>query len=339
MPNYDMLFADTSGFGIQTVMAQAQHPFTAHHYNPESHEAKMVLRLVPPLVGRALHLGVVGYCVFQFLCFVILGYALARVLLRASESAAIATMGVIAMATAMPGMLWNDDLRGLFDGTALMFMILAMLFRNPLAIAACLFLGEFTDERAIIAAPLIFGFHLMNDGREFPTDWRTLLRGNWRSAAVIAAVLACLAAREALYLKLGLATGRSASDLWYIEHNINEWGVGVWSGLEGGWLVVAAGLLVLLLRRAYLLFAGLALSVLVIAVAAISVFDISRSAVYALPAFVAATGIVTASEKNARPLFFWAMLASVLWPTYYVTGTFKLHWVLPMPLSLVRFGR
>jgi hypothetical protein len=200
-------------------------------FAPESNPAKRNFRITVPLMAHASGLGMRAV---PFIRFALQGVLLVGLLL-AAERACGDRLAALCAALAVAGTyvgtsVWMDEWRWL-DNCAQAFMVLALVARRPAWAVAALLAAAFTDERALIAAPLIALFHAWTGGR----------RGlAW---APVAAVPIYLGMRLFLSLALHLhnaAAGIGTADM--ILPNLRVSPLGAWGALKGGWLLVALGL-------------------------------------------------------------------------------------------------
>jgi hypothetical protein len=301
-------------------------------FPPASNPAKRNFRLTVPLAAHASGLGMAAV---PFIRYVLQGVLLVGLLLAGERACGdrIAALGAaLAVAGTYVGTsVWMDEWHW-FDNCAQAFMVLALLARRPAWAFAALLAAAFTDERALVAAPLIALFHFWTGGR------RSLV---WASFAAVAAYIA---ARIALSMALGLhnpAGAIGAADT--VFPNLRVLPLGVWGAIEGGWFLVAAACAASLRagdRRSLML---LAAAVLLPVAASVFVIDFSKSASYAFPAVFAALALWAASVPAGaaaprRPLLRrWAALAaavSLLAPNFFIMGrTFVQPSVLFLGLS------
>jgi hypothetical protein len=287
-------------------------------FPPASNPAKRNFRLTVPLAAHVSGLGMAAVPILRY----VLQAVLLIGLLLAGERACGDRIAALGAALAVAGTyvgtsVWMDEWHW-FDNCAQAFMVLALVARRPAWVFAAMVAAAFTDERALVAAPLIALFHVWTDG------------GRNRAWSPFAAVAAYLAARIALSAALHLhnpAGAIGAADT--VLPNLRVLPLGVWGALEGGWLLVAAACAASVGagngRSALLLAAAAALPV----AASVFVIDFSKSASYAFPAVFAALALWAASMPSdgtagrMLPLRRWTGLAaavSLLVPNFFIMG-------------------
>ena len=113
-----------------------------------------------------------------------------------------------------------------------------MRTRAPLA-AAALFAAAWTDERALLAAPLLLVYALQR-------------RERVRGIAIVAAGAAYAVTRIYFSDAYHLHTTADGTGFAVFLHHFNMVPLGIWTGLAGCWLIVAAGLWSLVVQRRFL---------------------------------------------------------------------------------------
>lgn len=285
-------------------------------FPPESNQAKRNFRITVPLIAHATGLGMSAVPVIRFA----LQGMLLVCLLLAAERACGDRLAALGAALAVAGTyvgtsVWMDEW-GWFDNCAQAFLLLALVVRGPLPVAAAMLAAAFTDERSLIAAPLVCLFHA----------WTGAGRGaRW---APLATIPAYVAARAALSLALGLhnaSAGIGTYDM--VSLNLRAFPAGAWSAFEGGWLLVAVACLASFRasRRVQALLLAAAASAPVLA--AVAVTDFSRSASYGFPAVLAGLALwasLPAGAPGTRDrIRRWAAAAAVvslISPNLFVMG-------------------
>src|SRR5262249_17479499 len=150
------------------------------------------------------------------------------------------------------------------------------------------FLGAWTDERALFASSLVYLYHVYLRQRE-GADWRASYFGA-TPIAVIVVGIAYIVLRFAMAQHYQLAP--PSGGLMLVISDASNLPIGCWTALEGGWLLVVPALLILAQTRqfAFLTLYGSAISIVLIC--AMSVVDITRSMAYAVPAIFIAIAVL-----------------------------------------------
>lgn len=314
--------------------AQQVESITGYWHAHPVHD-NLIFRLTMPVLAHTLHLGVIGCFAVQFAAGILLFYLLARLLERATHDRCVALLVCLGVAGTWGGVTSFVELRGIFDGVAIFLVLAAMYVRQPVGIAVLIFAASFTDERAILAAGFAYLWWVLESD---PSRLRRA--GSWfnpRSLSVAAGVAGHLVLRYYLSQRFGLHTEGSAQLLSgnaIFVSQINNFPLGVWTGLEGLWVLVCLSLLSLKGISKPLLVAYVGL-VLVIAFAAGSVVDITRSMAYLLPAVPVAIASLR-SDRNLRWVSLVAASVCLACPTWYAGGTNSVWWQYPLPVQLIR---
>ena len=332
-PSYERLATEFAE-SWRAVLAQAAHPFTPGRHEPTSHQAKMAFRLTVPLVARMLHLGVVGILLLQAVAGAVLFYLSAKLFLRLTGDKTAALLLTLSLSFIYAGRVSFTEIRGIFDGVAMLFLVVSMSFSNPLLVFTGVFLAAWTDERGLIATSLVMLFWVHSA--------QSALRKavNPTTVAVFLAWAAYFVTRYLVARTFGLSTPTQGVGIRLLIDQTNNLPVGVWSALEGCWLLVLSSLLVLWRHKQLVFSAAYVGSISLLLLVAMSVVDITRSMAYLLPTFFLATMIVAKSEtqNTFRKVVFVAMLLSFAYPAYYTGGDYYINWTYPLPLQLFRYA-
>ncbi len=325
------------------IQQQSAHPLTpVAGLDPLSHEAKRVFRLTLPLLaklwpaesarGKMLFLFAVQYAA-GFLFFVLCATLFHTVL----EHRAAAVLFTLSTAFIYPGQACFYDLIGLFDGVALVFLLLTFACRAPALVFGCLFAAFWVDERAIIAASFTYLWHKLRAGAE--TGWRQLLLPDRHSIVVPLAIAVTLGLRLWLTKTHGFVLPVAEGGIGFSEFMRSErlfrLPLGILSPFKSHWALLGLAALTLWLDRRLALLALGTAAVLASTAAAVAVVDITRSLAYAFPVVFLATRCV-AQASSPRFMFGLAALLlplSILLPSYGVmTGA---DWMFPMPVKVL----
>ena len=123
----------------------------------------------------------------------------------------------------------------------------------------------------------------------------------------------------------------------YFKDQINNLPIGIWSGLEGFWVVILLSFIVLFYHKNKWFLFAYGISILIIIFVALSVIDITRSMAYLLPSIFISLNIVYRVEsKSFNRYLSLAVLVLCLFPTYYVGGRNTIQLFYPLPLQLIR---
>ncbi len=269
-----------------------------------SNLGKRAFRLTMPVIGHLFGLKVAHLFIIQQLVGVLLFLVIAKLAETTTGDRVTALLMTIAFTCTYVGKACFLDITfGWFDGVAYCCLALAMLYRNPLLIGLFTFLACWVDERAVLASGLVFVWWKVQEAGEDAFSLPRLFSFKRYSVTVLLIVLLYGVIRVALGRQYGLATpvgSQHQVGLEWVRVNVaNYLAAGLFSSLEFFWLLLIGAVGLLFERGKVLLalvFAGL---VALIAGAALSVADVTRSLCYAFPAVFIALHLVGQPQKQA----------------------------------------
>jgi hypothetical protein len=310
-------------------------PFSGKEYTAESHEAKLTFRMTIPLIANLLGLKTLGILILQGLFGFLLFWVSAHLFEKITEDPVSALLLTLSLSFIWAGKCSFVELRGMFDGVALFFLVMSCYFRNPLLIFAGIFLASWTDERGLIASTLVFLFWWFTKGMSL----KNII--SLQTSAVIGAWIAYFLTRYWLIHVCHFKTvvGSNLGVSCFIRQMSNMPG-GIWTALEGNWILVLIALAFLFKSKEYLPALMYALAILLLIVVAMAVIDITRSMAYIFPAMFIAVMIIqkksTESVHSFRKIMLLATTISFIYPAYYFDGPFQALWTYPFPLYILR---
>lgn len=329
----------------------------------DQHVGNLTFRVFPRLLGAGFGFEHQWqFLLVQFLFGLAFLWAAAKLFDEVLRSRVLAALLTIGTATIWAGATaWLEN-RGLFDAIAISLLALAMVARRPWVALPLALAAGFTDERAVIALPMVVLWQVMRPEPE-PADvgdadadadvdadradaieprseavttrwrWRALLRPT--PLVLMAALLIHFGIRTWLKHRYGLHENRNR----YPENpftQIRNYPNGLWGAFEGLWILVVAGVATFVHRRQWteavlvVLAGGASLT------AGVSVVDISRAIAYAWPMVpLAMLGLVGIARPAVRTLIWLAVAVCVIWPMVYTAGDQTVDWSYPAPLVVV----
>ena len=317
-PSYETLGTRFVQSTWQAAQLKADNPMldTGPMFRPRSHNSKLTFRLTVPVVAHVLHLRRTGVLIGTAFVGILLLYTVLKIAESVTGDRGMAFLVCLAIACVWPGLAAFHDLRGgYYDAVALCLLLLSMAAEWPALAGICAFLAAWTDERALIALPLVLLFGATN--------------ARARVAAIAIAGAGYAVTRAALAFLYGWTTNTAGAGFGVFRHQASMIPLGIWTGLGGCWILVFASIYVLLRNKQFLTLALFALALALVLAAASMVFDLTRSAAYCLPAVFVALAIL---QRHRPPrlvsrLVFIAAALSLLLPTLYLEGknVFRLH--------------
>ncbi len=334
-PSYDALGTNFHQSTWRDIQIKFDHPFidTAKLFPAGSHESNLTFRLTVPILAHVFHLHELELLIFFALVGIVLLYLVLKVSFTLSDSKRVALFVCLTTACAWPGEAAFHELRGgYYDALALCLLVAAFATSSSLLAAAFLFLAAWTDERALIASSFVFLLYAYQN-----SGIRRFLTG--KPAAVIVAAAAYLGTRAYLTATHSYILSTSGVGLSVLAQQINVIPLAIWTGLGGGWILVALGLATLFRQKSYLAFAAFCAVLAGMMVASLAVADVTRSMAYCLPAVFVALAALSSSEEPKRIEGIAAISAAIsfLVPTYYLEGNAGLWWLYPLPMQIVRW--
>lgn len=326
------------------IEEQARHPLSNdlsfYAVSPTLHQNKLAFRLTLPILARVFHLGQTGLIVLQFVLGVLLLIAVGKIMYELYGDRIVAIATVFGVSSLYAGKAAFLELGGVGDAVAFAFLTFAAALRTPPLIFGAVLAAAFSDERAVIAAPLVALYWAVKDA-DGPKRiaWFTP-----RPLAVGGALLSYGSLRLYLGYRYGLRAepaplsmiiGILTSNLAVMQWEIPRALAGLWV-----WVIAAAVLLWRSGSRLVTLLAALNAGAVV---ALAMLVDFQRSAAYLLPLlFVAwaALARLNLSTRNARDIAIVSFVVSLLIPVNsYFAPTTRYADANLFPVEMVRLVR
>lgn len=320
-----------------------EHPLTASNFTPVSHAAKKTFRLTVPLIAKFFHLN--NYLVFLLqilvsICFLYFTVVLVQQMTGDNISALLAAAGMVFIYTGHAGF---TDINTWFDEFAFLFLIMAMLYRNPLIIFFCLQLACWTDERALLSCGLVFIWWKLNEAKSSSFSFTSLFKLQWQSSVVVLSLFFYVALRLFLSSAYGLRTPLDGAGINTIMKNTDFMGMALWSAFEGFWILNITAMILIWHKRLY--FLGFCLMVVsaIITLVAFSVFDLTRSIAYIFPVIFISVLLLKdeLALKSMRKLLMLSAVVCFLFPAYYIITDVSPYilWYKPLFVRVIDFVR
>ena len=314
---YEKTFKEIKGW--QAFHQQREHPFTALNFNEASNAAKRTFRLTVPILAFAFHLNDYAIIVFEWLVNILLIYFSLLLFEKITKDKTLALFGTIGFTFIYIGHSGFTDNNAWFDVVAYLFLLLAMLYSNIFLIFIFTFLAAWTDERAVVASLLIFLWWKFNEIKAADFSFAAYFKFEKKSSAVLLALLFYGFGRFLLTNYFGLQTPAKGIGLEVLMNATDAMGLGLWSALEGFWLLLIVCCIFLFRQKKYVVALSISLMIAVIMLIAYSVEDITKSAGYMFPVIFIAVAILfeTISKIDLRRLLLLCASICFLFPSYY----------------------
>lgn len=319
----------------EPLFDKANNLFANSSYGEGTHAAKLTFRLVLPMIVHYTQLNITGVLVLLGIVGMLNFYLVTRLANNILHDKREAFIIGLCSALIYFGKCSFTELRGtMFDGLAIFFLLCALNTRYHILLAVFVFLASWTDERALVGSLLVWMFYVIKNDHK-----RMGLRLFTPQALWIYAAWAAYAGgRYFLGYFYGMHPDTKGVGMSVLLNQINNIPLGIWSALEGLWILVLYSMLLLYKDKRYLellKYAGICALILLIGV---SVVDITRSVVYIFPAvFAALLTIHKYADKTTLNRLLWlALILCFVYPAYYTGGKSSIWWTYPLPLQLLR---
>ena len=331
-PNYHRFEFGNSPFMREAMEWKFAHPLLpipvqqiAEQFHAEgelgniSHMEKCSYRVLIPLVAHVFGFGTTTALIIQQVLaalLLLLALAILRHLFQDTLSALFASM---MLAASFPGQ-WGFSDFVCFDGYGYFLIAMALWTRSPWVLAATVFAGGLCDERVILVTPLIW---LWNSVRSGPNDFsiKNLLWPRATHWGLIAGVLLFGMVRIYLGLKWGtLVETSEIGERFLFIKGLHFLPLTVLTGFKGGVVIFFFSIALLLARRRFALLALAIFAALPALLAAVMVWDLSRSFYYIFPALFLGMAVMAnqCSRRECRKIMFCACLGSLVFSTCFI---------------------
>jgi hypothetical protein len=338
-PSYDALNWTYVRATWQNVQPLLDHPLADPAKLPGSaldpRLVNLTFRRTVLVLARLLHLGEAALLILFGLLGVLLLWEALAVTYAVTASKRTAVFLCLGAACIWPGEAAFHDLRGgYFDAAGLCLLVLALSRSSMLMIAGCVFLAAWTDERALIASYFVYLFFV---ARSPCAGIRKAILG--KPGAVIAAWVGYFVTRAYYTATHSLTATSGGIGLSTFFQQANVIPLGIWTGLEGLWLIVFCGICAMIVQKRYLFAASFGGVLSVLMLSALAITDVTRTVSYCFPAVFVAISFLAESApmKQVEKLTMIAGLVSFLVPTYYVQGSTGFWWLYPLPVHVIRW--
>jgi hypothetical protein len=297
-PSYQTYLSGKLESKWSAISEQIKDPFSPKEYSDMSHNSKLAFRLTVPVIAHVLHVDRIGCFVIQAICFIILFYTLLSLAYSVTQDKITSLLILGGIAFMFVGNVLVSDLRAIFDVVA--FCFIALTIRD-------LPLTSFTLQ--------------------------DLMKLKSPAIAVVFSWLLYFLLRWSLGHYFGLKTSDGGTNM--LSKQLNNILFGAWTGLEGFWVIVGLGCILLYLKRYYLLLLVISGAMLVVMYVAYSVIDITRSFAYIFPVIFIFLQVL-AKLENREAIRKYALITFLicLFPTYYTDGEGGILYYFPLPFRI-----
>lgn len=290
------------------------------------HLHKKSFRVTVPLLAKLTRVGLRGALVAQQVTSFLFLSLIFIMLKRITQDEIAALLGSVAIACSFTAQ-WGFNDFVYFDGIAYFLMLLVLFSRNAVLIPLLVVAAGFTDERAIVAAPLLY---VCLAGTEQRGKGLSLLIPNAAQIVLIGGVCCFLVLRFLMARRMGIAYDISGVGLMTLKYNVLTLPLALGLVSKGSAVLLAAAAVILVAKKELRFLTMAALTVLPCLMAAMLVYDLSRSLAYAYPAVLLSYGVLADATElsTVRRLSLAAAVVSLAFPSYYIL--LGLHPMLPV---------
>ena len=304
---------------------QIKHPFIPIDAPSWSHISKMTFRLFPVFVGKVFFLNKSSFILLMYLVGFLIVLLTIKSIYKVTQSKYKSFLLTISFSFIYAGKLSFLELRGIFDGIAILLLIFSIYNRNVLNVYFSILFASFTDERALIVSGFVFIYYLSLN----------LSFKNRIALSVFFAWLSYFIIRFLLVYLFGFNTSTGGISLKNLALNFNFFPFSLYSSMEGFWIVVIMFYFTLY-KKSKFIFILFSILFSIYFVSCYSVFDVSRSF-----SFLCVLIFISIFEiSNNEPYFFTKNTCGVIFilcfffPTYIFGGN-EANWIKPLFLDLV----
>lgn len=267
------------GFFWDDIIKQGADPFTPKEYEAGSHEANQTFRLTIPLIAYALHLNVASLYLLHVLVGLLFLWIVTRIVNDILKNRVLTFYFLTGFTGIYAGANFYINYLGHADIFPFCLMALAFYFRQPLLVLLFTQLAFWCDERAIINSTYL-GLWLVLPLVQQIVKERKFEIKQIPTAAVALVISAglYLVLRQWLATTYGLKVGHD-NDL---SRRTTLWSLSIIGdkftrGLEGFWLIIFAGMTVLVMIKDWVSFILLGACLLATGAIGVMVADGTRS--------------------------------------------------------------
>lgn len=299
---------------------KVNHPLTQSTFNENTHAAKKVFRLTVPVLAKITFLNNWGVFALQFIINLLFLFFTIKLIEKITADRVAAAFTTIGLTFIYAGHAGFTDINTWFDNFAFFFLLLSMFSSRAVLIFIFIQLACWTDERAFFACSLVFIFMKIREISESDFKWKSAIKISPNSFAVVVSILFYIAGRMLLTHFTGLTTPTGSIGLKVLINQTQFYGMGIWTALEGFWILIIITLLLLWFKRQYLLLIMIGTATTVSLLISFMVFDITRSSAYIFPLIFVSISLLknNLTIENMRKLLLISATVCFLFPAYYI---------------------
>jgi hypothetical protein len=305
-----------------------------------SHASKIAFRLTVPMIVRVLHIDWRGALALQFCLGVALLFLAGKIALDLFGDRIVAVATIFGVSAIYAGKAAFLQLGGMCDAFAYFFLTVAIAFRNPPLIVIAVLAASFTDERAMVIAPLVLVYWAVRSQKAGGPNWFTA-----QSIAVVVALVAAVVIRLVLMLGYGLhipvGTGKDAG-FDVLLQTLPRFQYEFPHALAGLWLWPLFACILLVRARWWVTLVLMIGGTAALTAVSFLVLDVDRSLAYSLPVLFVAMAVAAVRHMapgDARSIAILGLILSLLFPVNNLLGNVHNRYSVGnlLPVEMVRF--
>jgi hypothetical protein len=317
-PNFSIFNPDSMGWSTVKLKSNDLTNSLTSIYR-KNWNAKKVFRLTVPVIMRITHAKPLAILVLQYILgyFTILFlYKLAHRITTDPISSSFTAAGIVFLYFGRAA--FYDIEFAWFDGITFFALITAMYSRNFILIFLLSSLAAWTDERGFIALSIVLLYHQLKNVDLSEIKIKSLITPNIKAIAVISAIALYISLRLFLTHRYNMHTPSGDANYLVIQKTLPYLGIGMWTFIEGFWMMVLFSFILILKNKNYVL--GFLLLSVICLFTLISgcVLDVTRSGSFMVPVlfiFLLYLKNIINSEK-LRFILFISFIISLLFPPF-----------------------
>jgi hypothetical protein len=310
----------------------------ANPLDRELREMILAYRPFPPLVAHMLGGGVMlSLLLPYFASIAMLTIVFAALRQRLGNALAWAATLLVASTSAIT---WPNCMVGYPDSFSHLLAALLLINRSRVLLFFCIVAGMMSDERFMLALPLVWLWHggFASDTNSTRTDLIVTVAG-----------LVCYALlRHGLkvgWIGAGIPAPKVYSSMWQSFANLapyqqtwTMWWANVFGGFRWAAVVLITGTMFAWRKGEAGNVSVLCVTMLAAMVGSLMVFDVTRSIGFAFPALLVGTKwLAEARKEMALRILRWSAVICLVTPSYWVTEDFFVWWWRPLPLRALAY--
>ncbi len=281
--------------------------------------AKKVFRLTVPVIMRITHAKPLAILILQYVLgfFTILNlYKLAYKITEDPVTSTFTAAGIVFLYFGRAA--FYDIEFAWFDGFTFFCLITALYSQNFIIIFLLSSVAAWTDERGFIALSIVLLYHQLKNLNLSEITIKSLLLPQKNSIAVISAVACYIAVRLSLTHLYNMHTPSGDANYLVLQKTLPYLGIGMWTFIEGFWMMVLFSFILMLKNKNYLLGFLLLSVICLFTLIAGCVLDVTRSGSFMVPVlFIFLLYLKNnINKENLRKLLLASFIFSLLFPPF-----------------------